>query len=101
MILKPVHGRDLSLALVQKHARHLAELDAQGRLVMGGPFTDSPLGLLILKGSSKAEVTQILNEDPFIQNGVKTFEVATWVMADRGNDFMPPLPDEPSRERNP
>jgi uncharacterized protein YciI len=101
VILKPVEGRDLSLPLLQKHAQHLAELDEQRRLVMAGPFVDSPLGLLILKGSSKAEITQILNEDPLVQGGVRTFEVATWLMADRGNNFMPALSDEDSRQRTP
>lgn len=97
VILKPVAGRELSLPIVQKHARHLAELDAQGKLVMAGPFVDNPLGLLIMKGSSKAEITHILNEDPMITSGVKTFEVATWVLANRGNKFMPPIPPPQNR----
>jgi uncharacterized protein len=92
VFLKPVAGRALSLPIVQKHAQHLAELDAQGKLVMAGPFVDNPLGLLIMKGSNKAEIAHILNEDPMITSGVKTFEVATWVLATRGNKFMPPIP---------
>jgi uncharacterized protein len=91
VILKPVAGRELSLPIVQKHAQHLAELDAHGKLVMAGPFVDNPLGLLIMKASSKAEITHILNEDPMITSGVKTFEVATWLLATRGNKFMPPI----------
>jgi uncharacterized protein YciI len=103
VILKPVAGRELSLPIVQKHARHLAELDAQGKLVMAGPFVDNPLGLLIMKASSKAEIMHILNEDPMITSGVKTFDVATWVLANRGNNFMPPIPPptEQLRERSP
>ena len=66
---------------------------------MAGPFVDNPLGLLILKGSSKAEITQILNEDPFITSGVKTFEVATWALANRGNKFMPPIPPPKNKQR--
>jgi len=92
VILKPVPGHELSLPIVQKHAQHLAELDAQGKLVMAGPFTDSPLGLLIMKGSSKGEITHIMNEDPMVTSGVRTFEVDTWVLANRGNQFMPPIP---------
>jgi uncharacterized protein YciI len=92
VILRPVPGRELSLPIVQKHAHHLAELDAQGKLVMAGPFTDSPLGLLIMKGSSKGEITHIMNEDPMMTSGVRTFEVDTWVLANRGNKFMPPIP---------
>jgi uncharacterized protein len=92
VILKPVPGHVLSLPIVQKHAQHLAELDAQGTLVMAGPFVDNPLGLLIMKGSNKAEITHIMNEDPMMTSGVRTFEVATWVLANRGNKFMPPIP---------
>jgi uncharacterized protein YciI len=92
VILRPVAGRELSLPIVQKHAQHLAELDARGKLVMAGPFVDNPLGLLIMKGSNKAEITHILNDDPMITSGAKTFEVATWVLATRGNKFMPPIP---------
>jgi len=92
IILKPVPGHELSLPIVQKHAQHLAELDAQGKLVIAGPFVDNPLGLLVMKGSSKAEITQIMNEDPMITSGVRTFEVATWLLATRENKFMPPIP---------
>jgi uncharacterized protein YciI len=101
VILKPVAGRELSLPIVEKHARHLAELDAQGKLVMAGPFVDNPLGLLIMKGSSKAEITHILNDDPMITSGAKTFEVATWVLANRGNKFMPPIPPPQNTQRGP
>ena len=96
VLLKPVEGRALSLPLVQGHAQHLAALNAQGKLLLAGPFVDHPWGLLVLKGASKTEIIQILNEDPFITSGVKTFEVATWVMATRENNFMPPLSTEPS-----
>jgi len=92
VILKPVPGHELSLPIVQKHAQHLAELDAQGKLVMAGPFVDNPLGLLVMKGSSKAEITHIMNEDPMITSGLRTFEVATWLLATRENKFMPPIP---------
>lgn len=102
VILKPVAGRELSLPIVQQHARHLAELDAQGKLVMAGPFIDSPLGLLVMRGASKAEIVRILNDDPMITGGVRTFEVATWVQATRANKFMPSLPPpEPSKGRSP
>jgi uncharacterized protein YciI len=94
VILKPVAGRELSLPIVQRHAHHLAELDAQGRLVMAGPFVDSPLGLLIMKGSTKAEIRRILNADPMITSGIKTFDIATWVLATRENGFMPPIPSQ-------
>jgi len=92
VILKPVPGHELTLPIVQEHAQHLAELDAQGKLVIAGPFVDNPLGLLVMKGSSKAEITHIMNEDPMITSGVRTFEVATWLLATRNNHFMPPIP---------
>ncbi|HTB61760.1 MAG TPA: YciI family protein [Polyangia bacterium] len=92
VILKPVPGRQLSLPIVQRHAQHLAELDAQGTLVMAGPFVDNPLGLLVMKGSSKAEIKHVMSVDPMITSGVRTFEVATWVLATRENKFMPPIP---------
>jgi uncharacterized protein YciI len=92
VILKPVPGHELSLPIVQKHAQHLAELDAQGKLVMAGPFVDNPLGLLVMKGSSKAAITHIMNEDPMITSGLRTFEVATWLLATRENKFMPAIP---------
>ena len=92
VILKSVPGHELSLPIVRKHAQHLAELDAQGKLVMAGPFVDNPLGLLVMKGSSKAEITHIMNEDPMITSGLRTCEVATWLLATRENKFMPPIP---------
>ena len=89
VILQPVESRELSTDVITKHAQHLRELDVEGKVVLAGPFTDHPSGLLILRGKSKDEIKSIMEQDPLIQEGFRTIEVRTWLMANRANNFLP------------
>jgi len=64
VILVPTESRELNKEVVAKHAEHLRELDADGKLVLAGPFTDHPTGMLILRGENKDEIKSIVDEDP-------------------------------------
>jgi uncharacterized protein YciI len=89
VILIPVESRELNKEVVAKHAQHLSELDAGGKLVLAGPFTDHPTGMLVLRGESKDEIKAIIDEDPLVQGGFRTYEVRTWLMANRANNYLP------------
>jgi uncharacterized protein YciI len=89
VILQPVASRELTREVIAKHAQHLRELDEDGTLVLAGPFTDDPSGLLVLRSKNKDEIKSIMDQDPLIREGFRTFAVRTWLMANRKNNYQP------------
>ena len=89
VILQPVEAKELTTDVITRHAQHLRELDDDGKLVLAGPFTDHPSGLLVLRGKSKGEIKSIMEQDPLIQGGFRTIDVRTWLMANRTNNYLP------------
>jgi uncharacterized protein YciI len=85
----PVEPRELTNEVIAKHAQHLRELDVEGKLVLAGPFVDHPSGLLVLRGNNKDEIKSIMDPDPLIQGGFRSYEVRTWLMANRTNNYLP------------
>lgn len=86
--LAKIQGRETSKEIVDRHISHLRKLDQEGRLVLCGPFTDHPSGLVIVKASDKEEARQIASTDPFVKEGVRSYTVKTWLLANRENNFL-------------
>jgi uncharacterized protein len=78
--LIPVEQRVPTADVIAQHAAFLRELDDEGKLVLAGPFTDDPNGLLILNCGDRAAADAIMNADPLIASGVTTFRVHTWLI---------------------
>jgi uncharacterized protein len=89
VILLAVESREITSEAIEKHAIHLRELDTDGKLVLAGPFIDHPSGLLILRGESKDDIKSIMDEDPLIQGGFRSYEIRTWLMANQTNNYLP------------
>jgi uncharacterized protein YciI len=87
--LIPVEGAALTPDLIAKHAGHLRELDGDGKLILAGPFTDDPRGLLVLTCADAGEATAILDADPLVVGGVRTYRVHSWLIANAANGYMP------------
>ena len=87
--LIPVEGADLTPALIAKHAEHLRELDGDGKLILAGPFTDDPRGLLVLNCADAGAAAAILDVDPLVVGGVRTYRVHRWLMANANNGYAP------------
>jgi uncharacterized protein YciI len=85
----PSESRELNNEVVAEHALHLRELDAGGILVLAGPFTDHPSGLLVLRGNNKDEIKSTMDGDPLIRGGLRSYEIMTWLMANEKNNYMP------------
>jgi uncharacterized protein YciI len=56
------------------HADFVDALIAGGTFVMGGPFSDNSGSMSLLEGIDADEVRRILEDDPFMKNGVFVLE---------------------------
>jgi uncharacterized protein YciI len=57
----------------QDHSSNLQRLRKEGRILLGGRYTDR--GLLILSGASEDDVRGLFTADPSVANGVFVFDV--------------------------
>jgi uncharacterized protein len=89
IFLNLIPGKTLSPDVVKLHAAHLAELDKAGKLVLAGPIPERPGGLLALRTKSLAEARAIAEDDPMVRGGYETYELGTWLISNRQNNFMP------------
>ena len=88
ILLDKVPGRETSKDVIQRHVAHLRELDVAGKLVLSGPFTDFPSGMIIVKVANKAEAEAIAQADPFVIEGARTPKVYTWLLACAENNYL-------------
>ena len=94
IFLHAIPERPLSREVVDLHAIHLAELDECGKLVMAGPLVERKGGLIVLRTENAAEAMAIAEEDPLVRCAYQTYELATWRMSNRQNDYHPNMEPE-------
>ena len=80
--------KPLNEELIKRHVEYLKSLKSQGKLVLCGPFTDYPGGLVIFLAENLEEATDIAKADPFILSGCKTFEIRTLEHANEENNYL-------------
>jgi uncharacterized protein YciI len=69
-------GARLRPTVRPEHLENLKPLIDQGRLIIGGPFTDGSGSLMIVEMESEAEATDFIRNDPYTKRGVfARFEV--------------------------
>jgi uncharacterized protein YciI len=74
--------------IIKRHVEHLKELKVQEKLILCGPFTDYPGGMVVISAESIIEATNIAMSDPFISSGCKSFEVRTLELANEENNYL-------------
>lgn len=74
--------------LIKSHVEYLKELKRQGKLVLCGPFTDYPGGMVVFVAADLDEATTIAKSDPFISSGCKSFELRTIEVANEENNYL-------------
>ena len=94
IFLNALPGRPLSPEVVGRHAAHLAELDNAGKLVLAGPIPERPGGLIVLRVASLDEAKAIAEEDPTVRGAYYSYELGTWFMSNRQNDYRPTIQPE-------
>lgn len=88
ILLNKTDEKPLSKEIIGRHISHLRELDRDGRLVLCGPFADHPSGMVVIRAADRGEATEIAKKDPFVQEGVRAFEVRTWMIACAENGYL-------------
>ncbi len=66
-----------------EHVAWLLNLEADGVVFLSGPLTSGPgvrpgSGITVLRAGSADEAAQIAAADPFVTQGLRTFEVFGW-----------------------
>lgn len=80
--------KPLNEELIKSHVAHLKQLKSQGKLVICGPFTDYPGGMVVILAEDLVEATKIAKADPFISSGCKSFEIRTLEQANDENNYL-------------
>lgn len=60
------------------HRAYLAELHAQGRLLLAGPFTDDSGALFVHEAADAAEVAALVAADPFADGVFAEVQTRPW-----------------------
>ena len=79
--------KQLNEAIILEHVQYLKQLRKDERLVVCGPFTDHPGGIVVFHATSKEEALVSAKQDPFIRDRYKSFDLYTLDVADEHNDF--------------
>jgi uncharacterized protein YciI len=80
--------KPLNQEIVKEHVDHLKGLKNQGKLVLCGPFTDYPGGMVVFLAKDLIEAKEIAESDPFIASGYKTYALRTLEEANEGNNYL-------------
>lgn len=74
--------------IIKNHVDYLRALKSQGKLIICGPFTDYPGGMVMISAENIEEATDIAKSDPLIASGCKSFEVRTLEVANEENNYL-------------
>jgi uncharacterized protein YciI len=72
--------------LLPAHFEYMISLEKRGVLFDSGPFSDpgggppNGAGLTILRAASADEARALAEADPFVANGLRTFELKEWTV---------------------
>lgn len=88
IMLNKNSNKELKQETILRHIAHLKNLHSDGKLILCGPFTDYPSGMVIVRAQSKEEAIKIAESDPFVVEGARTYEVRTWLLANEENNYL-------------
>jgi uncharacterized protein len=72
-------------ALLPSHLEYMISLEKRGVLFASGPLADGDgppngAGLTILRAANAREAREVAEADPFVRNGLRTFEIKEWTI---------------------
>jgi uncharacterized protein YciI len=72
---------------IDAHRRFLHEQYAVGRFLLSGPQEPRGGGVILARGGSLEEITQLLEQDPFRQAGIADYQIIAWAPTLRHQDI--------------
>jgi uncharacterized protein YciI len=78
-----IQGRSIFDQDLMQHAQYMQKLLDQGKLELGGPFSDSTGGMAIIDATDPTAARNIMENDPAILNGIFTAKVHPWFIVFR------------------
>jgi uncharacterized protein len=72
-------------ALLPEHLEYMISLEKRGVLFASGPLSDghgppTGAGLTVLRVAGMDEARELAEADPFVRNGLRTFELKEWTI---------------------
>lgn len=80
--------KPLNKEIISKHVEYLRALNKQGKLILCGPFTDHPGGMVVYEAVDRNEAENIAKSDPFIASGYKSYELRAIELANEENNYL-------------
>jgi uncharacterized protein len=77
-----------SYETIKQHVEHIKKLDDENKLIICGPFNDYDGGIIVINVDSYKEAKNIAENDPFIKQGVRTYEIRTLEMGCKENNYL-------------
>jgi uncharacterized protein YciI len=81
-VSKAVASSDKMRPHVAEHLRYMNDLEERGLLFASGPFLQEGVlvgdGLTILRADSLEHARRLMEEEPLIKRGMRTFELRKW-----------------------
>lgn len=66
------------------HFQYMSRLEAEGKLILGGGFTDGSGAMGVLQVSSLEEACEIIENDPAVKENVVTAQIHPWYVTVAG-----------------
>lgn len=86
ILLSHTGKKPMTEAMVRAHVAHLKSLGE--KYVLGGPFKDYKGGMYVIQAASIEAAKEIAEADPFIKEGVESYELRTWELSTAENNHM-------------
>lgn len=77
-VLLPMHDQEKSTRFRPEHLAFLEKMRNEGHICANGKFSDGSGGLVIYQTDSYEQCKAYVNQDPYIQNGARTYEIHEW-----------------------
>lgn len=85
VLSKPAASPDKLQPFLSAHLEYMIGLEKRGHVFASGPLADGDgpptgLGLTVLRAKDASEARELAEADPFVRNGVRTFDLKEWTI---------------------
>jgi uncharacterized protein len=101
LLSKPLVAPDKLQPFLLAHLEYMIGLEKRGLVFASGPLADgegggppSGLGLTVLRAKDAKEARSLAEGDPFVKNGLRTFELKEWTVMEGTLELRVNLSDQ-------